>query len=307
MESKDLVDILSVYSPKLLSNGQIRMECPHRENHKDGSGKMSFFISPEINAYHCFSCKEHGNLVRLLTTHFHVNYFEVVKLVKLTDYVKEKKEFDLDIIWDVRPPRPFLRRGFTRETLAHFKLGVSTDGWMIIPFYWAGKLIGYQKRKDSPDRVVINSEGFNKRTFLYNYSKKWDYVIVVEGYSDVMRLHQFGYNATAVLGATTTEEQAKLLSDFKKVYLAFDNDLAGRMATEQCYHQIKNHTEVELIPYTTKDPGECGDKAEWDEYFSQATSYAEYSLSMAMEWDGYLDLKEKVLQELERKKKFTRM
>ena len=53
--SSNLLDIFSEFSPQLMSNGQIRMECPFRENHTDGSGKMSFFVSPDINAYHCFA------------------------------------------------------------------------------------------------------------------------------------------------------------------------------------------------------------------------------------------------------------
>ena len=54
-KKSDLLSIFSEYSPQLLTIGQIRMECPFRENHSDGSGRMSFFVSPEINAYHCFA------------------------------------------------------------------------------------------------------------------------------------------------------------------------------------------------------------------------------------------------------------
>ena len=67
-ESRSLLEIFAEFSPKVLSNGQIRMMCPFRDNHPDGSGQMSFFINPSINAYHCFSCGAKGNLIRLLTT-----------------------------------------------------------------------------------------------------------------------------------------------------------------------------------------------------------------------------------------------
>ena len=114
--SSNLLDIFSEFSPQLMSNGQIRMECPFRENHTDGSGKMSFFVSPDINAYHCFSCHSHGNLVRLLTTKFGVNYFDAMSMVRLTEYKPEKKEFDLDIMWDMNElPKEFIDRGYTKE------------------------------------------------------------------------------------------------------------------------------------------------------------------------------------------------
>ena len=103
------MEIFKDYSPVQMSNGQIRMECPFRENHSDGSGRMSFFVSPDINAYHCFSCGSKGNLVRLLTTRFKVNYFEAVGLVRFTEYRKEKVEFDLDVMWDFhKSPEEFM-------------------------------------------------------------------------------------------------------------------------------------------------------------------------------------------------------
>ena len=60
--SRNLVDIFSAagLEPKQMSNGQIRMKCPFRDNHKDGSGQMSFFVTPDKNAYQIgrASCRE---------------------------------------------------------------------------------------------------------------------------------------------------------------------------------------------------------------------------------------------------------
>ena len=298
MESKDLLVILEEYEPKLMSNGQIRMECPFKENHTDGSGKMSFFATPEMNGYHCFSCREHGNFVRLLTKEFGVNYFEAMEMVKLTDYSKKDTPFELDIKWDLTPPKEFLKRGFTAETLSELFIGSTSDGWMVIPFFMDGDLRGYQRRKDYPDRVVINSTGFNKREYLYNLDRSKEEVTVVEGYSDVMRLKQFGYNTTAILGATVSTWQAKEISKFKRVYLAFDNDSAGRRATEMCYQQIRRYTDVKIIPYLTKDPAECKSRRQWKRYFNNATDYMEYTLEMTLHLDGYMEMKEEVIQNI---------
>lgn len=305
-ESNSLVDILKDYDPVLMSNGQVRTECPFRENHEDGSGSMSFFMSPDINAYHCFSCKAKGNLVNLLTTRFKVNYFTAVELVRLTEYKPtEEKSFDLDIKWNFKEsPEDFLSRGFTRDTLRHFRVGMSDD-LIIIPFYRdfnrPMELAGYQKRINYPDRIVINSKGFRKSKYLYNLDFSYDYVIVVEGYSDVYRLFQHGYNATALLGADMSSWQAEQVSKFKRVYLALDNDNAGRIATEICYHQLKNHTDVRLIPYQSKDPGECISPKVWKKAFSESTDYLSYSLEMSLGWEGYLEMRDKVLYDLSKR------
>ena len=299
----DLMGIFAEYSPQRMSNGQIRMECPFRDKHPDGSGKMSFFVTPDMNAYHCFSCKSHGNLVRLLTTKFKVNYFDAVGMVRLTDYTPEKKEFDLDLMWDINEtPKEFLRRGYTPECLRHFRVGTTEDGSILIPYYRnfnsPTDLLGYQKRwYKGKDRRVKNSKGFEKRNYLYNLDDSYSYVVLVEGQSDVWRLYQYGYNACALMGSDISDWQIKELSKFDRVYLALDNDEAGRRGIEICNHFLKNLVEIFLVPYESKDPGECRQE-DWVEAFENKTDYVVYSLEMSIGWDKYLDMRDEVIREL---------
>lgn len=280
------------------------------------TGILSTVYCAEVPIYHCFalednlltgncfSCGAKGSAIRLLTRELGVNYFDAVELVNLSGILESKKaksEFDLDIVWKMQPPTYFLSRGYKPSTLRHFKLGETLDGWMIIPFYWEDSLKGYQRRKQIPDRIVQNNPGFNKKEYLYNYDTSFDYVIVVEGYSDVMRLYEHGYNATAVLGADLSSWQVEKISKFPTVFLAFDNDEAGRRATEIAYRLISPHTDVRLIPYTTKDPGECRRRGVWKRCFEAATDYAEYSTYMAMYIDGYIEMRDKVWRELKRR------
>lgn len=300
------MDILADFSPQLMSNGQIRMECPFRDNHPDGSGRMSFFVSPEINAYHCFSCHSHGNLVSLLTTKFGVNYFEAVGMVRLTEYKPEKKEFDLDLMWDYNDsPVEFIKRGYSRECLKHFRVGMTDSGSILIPYYSdfrvPSELLGYQERWYSPDRQVKNSKGFDKKNYLYNLDYSKNYTILVEGQSDVWRLYQHGYNACALMGSDISEWQVEKLMKFKRVYLALDNDEAGRRGTEICNYFLKNHVEVLLVPYETKDPGECTSKKDWEKYFSSSTDYTVYSMEMTLGWEEYLDMRDKVISEIKKR------
>jgi len=89
------------------------------------------------------------------------------------------------------------------------------------------------KYKNSP-----NSEIFQKEKTLYgidrakDYTKDRDFLILVEGYFDVIRLHSVGFgNSVAPLGTSLTLHQARAISKLaKKVYLLFDGDTAGRRA-----------------------------------------------------------------------------
>lgn len=298
----DLLEVFSEHSPQVMSNGQIRMECPFRENHPDGSGRMSFFATPAINGYKCFSCGCHGNLVRLLTTRFGVNYFEAMNSVRLVEYSPDRKEFDLDLTWDMnKPPREFLKRGFSKETLRHFRVGTTEDGSMIIPYYdnfnIPKTLLGYQQRWYDGERRVRNSKGFNKKEYLYNLDVTKESVVLVEGQSDVWMFHQAGIHACALMGSSISGWQVGKLTNFRRVYLALDNDDAGRRATEVCNYLLRNVTEVMLVPYTEKDPGSCSSE-HLIKAFNESTDYVTYSMEMCMNWEGYVDMRDDALSSL---------
>jgi DNA primase len=101
---------------------------------------------------------------------------------------------------------------------------------------FAGRLLddGVPKYLNSPETAL-----FKKGELLYGLDRartairESGEVIVVEGYMDVLALHQTGFgNAVAALGANLTVEQADQLTrlDAQRVLLAFDADDAGQRA-----------------------------------------------------------------------------
>jgi len=105
-----------------------------------------------------------------------------------------------------------------------------------------GMVIGFGGRvlDDSLPKYLNSSDSliFNKSSTLYglNLVRKQlpiENLIIVEGYMDVISLHQFGFkNAVASLGTSLTREQAKMLRRYAgEVYIAYDGDTAGQKAT----------------------------------------------------------------------------
>jgi len=84
--------------------------------------------------------------------------------------------------------------------------------------------------------------------------------ILVEGYFDVISLHQYGFTtALAPLGTALTEEQAYLLSRYNsEVIIAFDGDEAGIKATSRSVQILdKFNLSVSVIPLPQgSDPDE---------------------------------------------------
>lgn len=102
---------------------------------------------------------------------------------------------------------------------------------------FAGRILreGEPKYLNVPETKV-----FHKGQLLYGLDlarqpmRELGSAIVVEGYMDVIALHQVGMgNAVAALGTALTTEHADLLArqDVTTLYLAFDGDAAGQRAT----------------------------------------------------------------------------
>ena len=114
---------------------------------------------------------------------------------------------------------------------------------MFPVFDYRGKVIGFGGRvlDDSKPKYLNSPETlvFQKGTNLYGlnfalkHNMKERYFIIVEGYMDLITLHQYGItNVVASLGTALTINQARLLKRYAdKVVISYDADMAGQMAT----------------------------------------------------------------------------
>jgi DNA primase len=120
------------------------------------------------------------------------------------------------------------------------------QGRIIFPIFSTnGRVIGFGGRiiepKENTGKYVNSPESkiYSKGKILYGLShakddiRKLDQAIVVEGYMDLISLHQSGIkNVIAVSGTAFTDDQALLLSRYsKEVVLIFDADEAGLKAS----------------------------------------------------------------------------
>jgi DNA primase len=106
-----------------------------------------------------------------------------------------------------------------------------------------GRMAGFGARIVDPDDIpkFLNSPEtpiFSKGRLLYGLDRARkpiraaDQVVIVEGYLDVIAVHQAGYeNVVSPMGTALTGEQLRLLKRFtRKIVLALDPDAAGQKA-----------------------------------------------------------------------------
>ena len=97
------------------------------------------------------------------------------------------------------------------------------------------------KYMNSPETIT-----YSKRRILYGIhlakKTKRSNMILCEGNIDVITLHQAGFdNAVASMGTALTTEQTRLLSRYtKELVLCYDNDNAGRAATQKAIELLNN-------------------------------------------------------------------
>ena len=138
---------------------------------------------------------------------------------------------------------------------------------------FGGRVMGDAKPKylNSPETKI-----FDKSRNLYGLNiartSRKPYLIICEGYMDVISMHQAGFtNAVASLGTALTSGHASLMSRYtKEVLLTYDSDEAGQKAALRGIPILKaagiRPRVVELAPY--KDPDEFI-KAEGKEAFEK--------------------------------------
>ncbi len=136
---------------------------------------------------------------------------------------------------------------------------------------FGGRVMGDAKPKylNSPETVL-----FDKSKNLYGMNvaraSRNGYILICEGYMDVIALHQAGFtNAVASLGTAHTSRQASLIKRYaSEVYLTFDSDGAGVMAALRAIPMLKasglSVKVVDMKPY--KDPDEFIKALGADEY-----------------------------------------
>lgn len=160
-------------------------------------------------------------------------------------------------------------RGFDYGTLnlCGAKVTFERNYQIVFPMMDNGKFRGWVSRTMDSEiekkRKYLYNEGFRRSTTLvgdYGLERTGlDFVYVVEGYMDRLKLVQFGIkNVVAILGWKMSAEQEKKLRDsgVKYIICATDNDEAGRKG----YRYLRTRFDKDVFRFRylkgIKDPGD---------------------------------------------------
>lgn len=246
MESVDFFDAVKILA------AEVKMELPQFTK-KDNHGGITREQRERLYA-----------LMKEAARHYHDN-LRSPKAKNAVDYIKKRDipdnlvtKFGLGVSLNGDEIISFLEsKGYTKAEMK--TVGIIEQradeyydvfyGRLIVPIInnfgevvaFGGRLINPLSHVPMKYRNTSATVLFDKSKILYavNLLKKKkqreniDYVIVTEGYMDVIALHKAGFDtAVASMGTAFTLAQAKLIRNYtSNVFVSFDGDTAGQSAT----------------------------------------------------------------------------
>ncbi len=228
-----------------------------------GDNKSAFVVSLSRNLWYCFSgCARGGDVIDLVRSLDDLTFSQAGDyLASLASAPPPPAPAVSSPPSRARQPRPF--KPFTRklrldpgaDLLRHKAITPSTASLFESGVYLgsgflqdcvgvrlhdpSGQPLGYAGRRLVPSHATLYGKwklpaGFPKASILYGFHRlpaTLDTTIcLVEGTWSVMRLHQLGIPAVALLGSSLSPTQRRLLDPFPRIVLLLDGDPTGRSA-----------------------------------------------------------------------------
>lgn len=301
---------------------EIKAECPFKDLHESRTdNNPSLTVNLAKGVYYCNSCHSKGNIHTMYMQLYNLSSEEAwfglgdaLKIPRPDGSKPTRPEIEPGLVREYHqrlmsltgPLRDMLRerRGLTDETLVKFQLGWDGDR-ITIPIYDEfNTLVNFRRYKwnstEDQWKVLnyvdeLNNSYGEVRIFGIDrvLDDSLEYVVWCEGEMDRLSGEQRGFPcACATSGAGTWKpEWSKLFRNKKRVYIAQDNDEAGRIATKKLCEKLYHVVDVYVINWPENFPNkgdvtdffvQCGlSAADFQNLLDTATKYTDESISEA--------------------------
>lgn len=241
MEHCSYIDALKWVAKKYSIDVREKELTPEQQQQNDDRESMMILVARAAEVFHENLGTEEGKLVGM--SYFKERGFNAASIEKFQlGYALEKRNAFTSRM---------LSEGYQEKFLLDSGLSIKSEraevfdrfyGRIIFPIHsLSGRSIGFGGRTLRTDKNIAKyqnspeSEIYHKRKVLYGLFQakraiaRLDQCILVEGYADVISMHQLGVeNVVASSGTALTEEQVQLIGRFtRNVLVIYDSDAAG--------------------------------------------------------------------------------
>lgn len=256
---------------KLISNadlvGIVRQDFELKDgmNYSNGVVHDSLVVDKRKNCVFWNSIGFHGNALDWLITIKGLNERDAIKFLEMYQNGGLQSEFDfpldeptiypklLDVFYELgKTHRDYwYNRGYTDETIDHFKLGY-TGRCYVVPIILGGKLFNFQCR--TPQKKIW---AWSKQTgalpFNFDSLSEIKSVIVTESPVNSIALYQYGFasvSQTAGAGAWKKWWSGYFLGQ-DEITIIYDNDQAGLTGAVSLARKFQDRSRVLVWPEGT--------------------------------------------------------
>ena len=216
-----------------------------------GDNPTAFVADCRRGLWNCFTVCGGGDVVELIRALDQVTYAQVARtLTAMAGRTPARPPSPPPTVaepfraytrrLDLEPAHPFLAaRGIHPTTARRFEVGAwrgrgMLQGCVAVRLHDTGcRPLGYAGRRLKPDRrgKWVFPRRLPKSSLLYGWHRlpSRDQLVIVEGPWEVLRLHQLGVPAVALLGTHFSREQIEMLRG-SRCWILLDGDDAGRVA-----------------------------------------------------------------------------
>jgi hypothetical protein len=213
-----------------------------------GDGKWHFYLDAEEGMYFCHKCSEKGNLVTLRRSldgesRSYTPVMIPVKKMEPPVAPVSLEVYHAEFLASREAISYMTSRGISLETCREQKISHKA-GWIGYPTFQDGRcaLIKWRSLPPAEKRFIREPAGAESVLFngdcLKNPPKE---VIVTEGEIDALTLLQAGFKNVVSIpngAGNLPEEAVRTLKNIRKVFLAYDPDLAGKKGAEAAAKRI---------------------------------------------------------------------
>jgi twinkle protein len=213
------------------------------------------------------------------------------------------RQFEANLVVGTPGWEYLLLRKITPESSRHFRLGYDTGkNAVCIPVFKDGKLVNIRYRHLDPNAPQRYTQEKGCEVWLYNEAglqeeKSKKGVLIVEGEFDLISAWQAGFKnvISPSSGKDSYGPWIELLDNTGRVYIAYDNDDAGRGASLKLAERVGIDKSYEVsYPDGCKDAndyfGSFGDDASFRQLIKEAKPYYKHKFSnLGDVIEGYLN------------------
>lgn len=210
---------------------EMHVKCPfpHTDpvtNEQYHETRASAHINLDKNVFHCKVCKVHHSEVSFFASMHQVTYRQALEIVEHADTQVDTWSGKEELL---EPTHPLLVEYEWGNVYKQLRLGYEGAG-ISFPILMNDVFMGSCRYTPDGDPKTILSKGAKNLIFPYdNWDKDAEYTLLTAGFKDCVTAISYGLNAiTFTHGEGSLPKLFQHAFTDKKVYIAYDNDAAGK-------------------------------------------------------------------------------